>query len=270
MQNIPAVSNNKAFVINAEFVKLTTYTSIDAGNVANGNIYTIQVTGNTNWTAIGANSNSVGTTFTANATGSGNGYAYQNETYTFSSSYKEETFGNVTYTPMGGLLGIGIQQRDIRVTSADTSITISGVSGNNMSIVLGKTIRGSEVEIYRGWYNNNFVLDTSNVAKRFTGIITSYNITEETDGITTDNFVITLNASSYKTVLENRVAGRYTNESSWEYYDSTDSSMNNIASITDTTFDFGMKPSAKSGTTSAAQQETIITQESNGIDQGGL
>jgi hypothetical protein len=31
-----------------------------------------------------------------------------------------------------------------------------------------------------------------------------------------------------------------------------------------------MKPSAKSGTTSAAQQETIITQESNGVDQGGL
>ena len=41
--------------------------------------------------------------------------------YTFSSSYKSETIDGQVYSPMGGLLAVGIQQRDIRVTSADTS-----------------------------------------------------------------------------------------------------------------------------------------------------
>ena len=42
--------------------------------------------------------------------------------YTFSSSYRYETIDGVVYSPLGGLMNVGIQQRDIRVTSADTSV----------------------------------------------------------------------------------------------------------------------------------------------------
>lgn len=173
--------------------------------------------------------------------------------HTFSSAYKAEIINGTTYLPLGGLLAAGTQPRDLRVTSADTSISLSGVSGNNIPIVLGTKIKGSKIEILRGFYNNNYVL--TNTYPRFTGIVTSYSISEDLEtnfNGPNDNFTVSVNASSYKTVLENRVAGRKTNKSSWQVFNSTDSSMNNVYSIADQTFDFGMDPKKKATTSSAA------------------
>ena len=170
--------------------------------------------------------------------------------YTFSSSYKSETIGNVTYSPMGGLLMVGVQNRDLRVTSADTSLTLSGIDGNNISIVLGTKVKGSELEIIRGFYDANYILQ--NTYPRFTGIVTSYNIAEDRSE-RQDNFTVTLNASSYKTVLENRISGRKTNQQSWQVFNSTDTSMNNVYSLADQQFDFGKDPVAQPVTGSAAE-----------------
>lgn len=181
--------------------------------------------------------------------------------YTFSSAYKEELIDGQYYTPLGGLLAVGVQQRDLRATSADTSITLSGIDGNNIYIALATKIKGSKIEITRGFYNNNYVL--SNTAHRFTGIVTSFNIAEDLQIVEdSDNFTVTVNASSFKSVLENRIAGRKTNETSWKTFNSTDSSMNNIYSISDQNFDFGKKPLKTASTNSAATQESQITSQS--------
>lgn len=163
-------------------------------------------------------------------------------TYTFSSAYKSEVINGTTYLPLGGLLQVGAQNRDLRVTAGDTSISLSGVSGNNIAVVLGTKVRGSEVEVYRGFYNNNQVL--GNTYLRFTGIVTSYGITEDREG-QDDNFTVAISASSYKTVLQNRIAGRKTNEESWKFFNSTDTSMDRVYSIAGVDFDFGQEPKGK-------------------------
>jgi len=229
METIPAVANNKAYVNSAEFVKLTIYN--EYANVANTSVYT------------------------------------------FSSAYQYQTIDGTTYTPLGGLLAVGVQQRDIRATSADTSISLSGIDGNNIYAVLdtnGK-IRGSKVEITRGFYGgdgnvaNNYVLTSS--AHRFTGIVTSYNITEERQD-QDDNYTVTLNASSFKAVLENRIAGRKTNENSWKEFNSNDSSMDNVYSLSGYNFDFGKAPVSKATNPSAAAQESQSTQQTEQSYQG--
>ena len=187
-------------------------------------------------------------------------------TYTFSTAYTSETIDGVVYSPLGGLLSVGVQQRDLRVTSADTSISLSGVDGNNIYIVLGTKIKGSEIEITRGFYNNNYVL--TNTYPRFTGIVTSYNIAEDRIA-DTDTFTVTVNASSYKTVLENRLAGRKTNEQSWQVFNSTDSSMNNMYSLSGRKFDFGKKPTASQPNPSAATSESQVNTETNVSSGGG-
>lgn len=184
--------------------------------------------------------------------------------YTFSSSYQSETIANTVYTPLGGLLGVGIQQRDIRVTSADTSLSLSGIDGNNMYTVLANKIRGSKVEIIRGFYNNNYVL--SNTAQRFTGIVTSYNIAEERQN-NDDNFTITLNASSFRYVLENRVAGRKTNSESWKEFNPTDTSMDRIPSLSDQKFDFGKSTTQGPSTQSQAGTEASQNNQNTNIEQ---
>jgi hypothetical protein len=46
-------------------------------------------------------------------------------------------------------------------------------------------------------------------------------------------------------VLENRIAGRKTNKESWQFFNSADSSMNNVTSLAGFTFDFGVDPKSR-------------------------
>jgi len=168
-----------------------------------------------------------------------------NNVYTFSSSYTSDTIDGVEYSPLGGLLAVGQQNRSLRVTNGDTSVQISGIGGNNIYAVLesqGK-IRGSKIEVTRGFFNPNTMV-LANAVVRFTGIVTNYSIQEDREGLE-DNFTVTLDASSFKTILENRIAGRKTNKNSWQFFDATDSAMNNINSLAGFTFDFGSDPKSK-------------------------
>jgi hypothetical protein len=207
-------------------------------------------------------------------------------TYCFSNSYQTETFsdssGNSvtavgTFTALGGLLTISGHQRDISATAYDTQITLVGIdqtkvgqilevgqnydsNGNPIPNNFHSGLKGSKVEIWRGFYNNtyNLIADANgnNPALRYTGIVTSYHISEDKQA-SVDSFILTLQCSSFKTVLENRFAGRHTNGASWNTisgtnvnpnYDSNgnptnsayDSGMDRVQAISDTTFNFGL------------------------------
>jgi hypothetical protein len=159
--------------------------------------------------------------------------------YAISSSFKSETIDGTVYDPLGGLIAVGAQNRDLRVTAGDTNIAVSGIGGDSIGLVLDLKVRGSEVEVIRGFYNANYEL--ANTYPRFTGIITSYALEENREG--NDNtFTVILSASSYKTVLENRIAGRKTNKESWRFFNSSDASMDNVYAIAGVQFDFGQAP----------------------------
>jgi hypothetical protein len=164
--------------------------------------------------------------------------ATSSQIYTFSTSYKKETIGGVEYTPMGGLVAVGQQQRDLAVTGYDTSVSLAGVDPANISLVLNANIRGSEVEIQRGFYTDGGLLD--GVYPRFTGIVTSYTITEvREDNI--DLFNVVINCSSYKSILENNIGGRRTSPDTWRaQYGSSDTSMDNVVNLNGAYFDFGV------------------------------
>jgi hypothetical protein len=147
-------------------------------------------------------------------------------------------------------MAVGTQQRDIRVTSFDTSIVLSGLGDENIYLALGTRIKGSLVQIYRGFYDENYILE--NAVLRFNGIITGYSITQDFDSIENRNiYSVIMNASSYKTVLENRIAGRKTSPNHWnEYADAPatfDSSMTNVPNLINVYFDFG-QPVTNQGT----------------------
>lgn len=162
--------------------------------------------------------------------------------YTFSSAYKPETIDGQIYTPLGGMLAVGSQNRDLRVTSGDTIVALSGIGADNIFLVLGTKIRGSEMLISRGFYDDSGIL--GNTYTRFRGIITSYGIEEDRQG-DEDTFSCAVSASSYVNVLGNRIAGRKTNEESWKVFNPTDTSMDRVYSISGVNFDFGGDASSK-------------------------
>jgi hypothetical protein len=164
-------------------------------------------------------------------------------TYTFSTSYRTETFQGTSfagdYTPMGGLVNISEHQRDLSATSYDTAISLVGVDQTKIGQVIDSGLKGSKVEIWRGFYNDNYTLQ-GDLVKRYTGIITSFNISEDRVD-NNDAFTLTLHCSSFKRVLENRVAGRHTNSASWKNFYETDVSMDKIATLSNSKFNFGQK-----------------------------
>jgi hypothetical protein len=165
----------------------------------------------------------------------------------FSSSFKNETItdpltgttstATVTFISLGGLLSVTGHQRDLTVTSFDTSVSLGGVDPTKLAQVLDAGLKGSRIQIYRGFYDEKYVLIGSPVL-RYTGIVTSYSINEDRIE-NTDTFTVSLNCSSYKIVLENRNAGRFTNEKSWKRFNSTDTGMDNVANISNGFFQFG-------------------------------
>lgn len=172
-----------------------------------------------------------------------------NTPYFFSNSYKNEVIADpvggttatsvATFTALGGLLSVSGHQRDLSVTSYDTSITLVGVDESKLGLVIDAGIKGSRVQIYRGFYDSNgMLIDTPKL--RYTGIVTSYSLNEDrVDNV--DAFTLQINCSSYKTVLENRLAGRYTNSRSWKNYNANDTSMDRVAGLNNSKFDFGKK-----------------------------
>lgn len=161
---------------------------------------------------------------------------------TFSTSYKAETIGGLSYDPLGGLLDVSTQQRDLAATGYDTTISLSGVDQTNIFYVLSDQylIKGSKIEFYRGFYNENYNLTATNL--RYTGIITSYAIQENLDqNNQVDNYTVSINCSSFKLVLQNLISGRYTNPSSWSQYGPLDKSMDNVPNLINAYFNFGQK-----------------------------
>ena len=160
----------------------------------------------------------------------------------FSSSYKNETVSGDTskaWTALGGLVSVSGHQRDLSVTSYDTSVTLAGVDQTKVGLIIDAGIKGNKIQIYRGFYNAaGELIDTLKL--RYTGIITSYNIGEDRVA-DIDTFTLVLNCSSYKMVLENRVSGRLTNRESWRYWNENDASMDNVAALNNAKYNFGQK-----------------------------
>jgi hypothetical protein len=166
--------------------------------------------------------------------------AYRSEVFYFSSGYKNETFTvdgvQRTFENLGGLLSVGAFQRDITATKADTSIVLMGIDPDEIYRVVDRNTKGSQIKIWRGFYNDKYEL--GNVYLRFTGVVTSYTTNENYSGIE-NTISLALNCSSSKWVLETLISGRKTNTESWALLNPNDTSMDNISSLSGTTFNFG-------------------------------
>jgi hypothetical protein len=170
-------------------------------------------------------------------------------TFFFSSSYKNETVldpisgtssvSSATYLALGALVSVSGHQRDLSATSYDTSVTLVGIDQTKIGQILDVGLKGCQVQIYRGFYDPTYkIIDRPKL--RYTGIVTSYTIQEERVDIY-DAFTLSINCSSFKTVLETRIVGRNTNPQSWKNFDPTDVSMDRVAALNNAKFNFGQK-----------------------------
>ena len=166
--------------------------------------------------------------------------------YTFCNAAAPVTVSGITFSNLGALLNVGDVQRDMRATSDDMTIALTGIDPTNISIILSNDIKGSLVEVWRGFLDSNnqiITTPTTQFFKRYQGIINNVSITEDFNTeMRTRIATCSIACSSMRRILENRLGGVKTNQSNWQFLYPGDTSMNRVATIANTYFDFGKPP----------------------------
>ena len=179
--------------------------------------------------------------------------------YTFCNAAAPITINGEIFSNLGALLSVGDVQRDIKATSDDMTIQLTGLDSSNIGIILGNEIKGSLVEIWRGFFDsNNQIITTPSQQffKRYQGIISSVSITEDFNSeLRTRIATCSIACSSMRRILENRLSGVKTNTNNWQFLYPNDTSMNRVAEISNQFFDFGSPP-----LTQTQASETTVTQ----------
>ena len=196
-------------------------------------------------------------------------------TYYFATTPAPITIPSISATPftaLGQLVQVGSVQRDIKSTANETTVTLVGIDTAMLSLVLNAKLKGSQIDLWHGffdainqlittvtsaWLNNvGSTIDWTNslfdpiawtsstggtgVYKYFTGFVNSFSISEQWMEETREyTGVVTISASSFQLVLQNRTAGRYTNDNAWQSIYPGDTSMNRVNYISSINYAFG-------------------------------
>lgn len=173
-------------------------------------------------------------------------------TYRFATTPSSLTIPAIDSQPFDGLgvlVQIGEVQRDIKSTANETGVTLVGLDTALLGWVLGHEIKGSQIEMWHGFFNTEGALITgggssgSGLYQYFNGYINSFSISEQwMEEVRQYVGLINVNASSIQIILQNRTAGRYTNDNAWQFFNPGDTSMNRVAFIETINYFFGKDP----------------------------
>jgi len=156
---------------------------------------------------------------------------------------------------IGQLLSITSSVSEIRPSSNEINIGLSGLSNNALQEFIYSKMKGSQVKIWRGFpsfttgSDINFVVPVGipgginpNPVLRFQGYVNNIQFDEEydVDSRTSTNTVI-LNCASTVDIMQNKISGRRTNPESQKKYFPTDVSMDRVPNLETAFFDFGAK-----------------------------
>jgi hypothetical protein len=161
----------------------------------------------------------------------------------FSDYYKPFTFGGTNYQALGQLLSVTNTTSSLRASPEELSITISGIPAGRVSEILNNKIKGSKVEVFRGFFNPTTV-DLLNIAGnpagKFKGIISNFNINDDLgEGSDTGTITVILTATSVIELLNNKVTGRRTNPLDHKQFYPNDLSMDRVPALAKSNFNFG-------------------------------
>jgi hypothetical protein len=148
------------------------------------------------------------------------------------------------FDALGSLIRVGDAQQDIKSTANETVFTLVGIDTAVLGWVLSQQIKGSQIEAWHGFFDTNGQLittgGTGGLYQFFNGYISSFAINEEwMEEVRQFVGVVTVAASSIQLILKNRVAGRYTNNNSWQFFAPGDTSMDRVAFISTINYAFG-------------------------------
>jgi len=210
-------------------------------------------TNNSNQNVLWTNSSSVPISWYSSADSNNLRYAdfvrvtTPSATYLFATTPSAITVPAVDSNPFAGLsqlMSVGQVTRDIKSTANETTFTLVGIDTATLGWVLSQQVKGAKIEAWHGFFDTNGELITSGgtggLYKYFTGYVNSFSISEQwMEEARMFVGTISVAASAIQLILKNRVAGRYTNDNSWQFFNPGDNSMNRVSFISTINYQFG-------------------------------
>jgi hypothetical protein len=150
------------------------------------------------------------------------------------------------YLGLGRLMGITDTRSEIRASSGELTITISGIPNTSIFEIVNSKIKGAPVVVTRVLFDpqTNQLLDIpGNPLAKYRGFVNNYSLQEDYDQSTrsSTNTLVLICASSID-VLANKFSGRRTNPYSQKKYFPNDISMDRVPTLENATFNFGAPP----------------------------
>jgi len=162
----------------------------------------------------------------------------------FSDRLVSTVINSDTYVGLGKLLNITGSNSELRSSSGEVTIEISGIPNSSITDITNSNIKGSTVSIVRGLFNattGEFLSSvTGNPITRFKGYVNNLSLQEDYNLDTRESSnTLLLICSSNVDVLSNKTAGRKTNPASQKSFFPSDNAMNRVPALENSYFDFG-------------------------------
>ena len=162
---------------------------------------------------------------------------------TFSDYHKNYTISGTNYTGLGQLLAVTNTTNNLRAAPEDVTVSISSIPSSNISAILDNKIKGSNIRIYRGFFDpttGELLSIAGNPAGKFQGVVNNFDITDDLDiGDATGTITLTLTCTSVVELLNNKITGRRTIPTDQTLFYPGDQSMNRVPSLAKSNFNFG-------------------------------
>jgi hypothetical protein len=172
--------------------------------------------------------------------------SYTQQILRFSDLNENFTINNEVYLGLGNFMNIGASRSEIRASSGELTIGISGIPNSAIAEIVNSKIKGAPVRVFRALRDPSTgtllnLGSVSNPMGRFRGFVNNYSLTEDwdPDSRTSSNTINIVCASSVD-VLERKTAGRLTNPASMKKFYPNDASFDRVPNLENATFDFGV------------------------------
>lgn len=153
------------------------------------------------------------------------------------------TVNGKSYLASSGLISIGEIKKDIEVKDESIIITLNGINRSISALVLTTQVKGSKVNIYRGFYDEDTGELVSEAFKVWAGRVDAVGIRDnrniEGEEGENETVGISIDCRNLVSILRDRESGLYTSSRSWEKYFPGDTSMQNVAGLVNRDFNFG-------------------------------
>lgn len=164
----------------------------------------------------------------------------------FSDRLESTTINGDTYVGLGRLLAVSAASSELRSSSSEVAISISGIPDSMISDIVNSNLKGSSVRITRALFNPTtgalLTAVAGNPIIRFQGYVNNISLDEDYDvDQRTSSNTLLLSCASNVDILSNKISGRKTNPASMKKFFSTDLSMDKVPNLESSYFDFGVK-----------------------------